>query len=108
MVHSALCHETPDARSGAPSPHFADLASDDAKRRLAERRLAIHEAKLAAYREADRYERRAEGPRRGQRTVEHWRGETLPMGLRYESEAVEFWADVVAKASASAKGKPDR
>jgi PadR family transcriptional regulator AphA len=86
---------------------FADLASDDAKRRLAERRLAIHEAKLAAYREADRYERHAEGPQRGQRTVEHWRGETLPMGLRYESEAVRFWADVVAKAGEPAEAKPD-
>ena len=63
---------------------FADMASDEAKRRLAERQLAIHEAKLAAYRDADRHERRADGPQRGQRTVEHWRGETLPMGLRYE------------------------
>ena len=87
---------------------FADLASDDAKRRLAERRLAIHEAKLAAYREADRDERRGEGPQRGQRTVEHWRGETLPMGLRYENEAVEFWADVLAKAGASVEAKPGR
>ena len=85
---------------------FADLASDDAKRRLAERRLAIHEAKLAAYREADQYERRADGPQRGQRTVEHWRGETLPMGLRYESGAVDFWTDVVAKAAATTEAKP--
>ena len=81
---------------------FADLASADAKRRLAERRLAIHEAKLAAYRAADRYERRADEPQRGRRTVEHWRGETLPMGLRYESGAVDFWTDVVAKAGAAA------
>src|SRR6476469_10219803 len=106
-----------DLPSGAPTElrdpgllqlFFADLASDDAKRRLAERRLAIHEAKLAAYREADRYERRAKGPQRGQRTIEHWRGETLPVGLRYESEAVGFWADVVAKAGAPAKAKPAR
>jgi PadR family transcriptional regulator, regulatory protein AphA len=85
---------------------FADLASVDAKRRLAERRLAIHEAKLAAYREADRHERRADGPQRGQRTVEHWRGETLPMGLRYEEAAVDFWTDVVAKAGATTEAKP--
>ena len=82
---------------------FADMASDDAKRRLAERRLAIHEAKLAAYRAADRYERHVDGPQKGQRTVEHWRGETLPMGLRYERAAVDFWTDVVAKAGADAK-----
>jgi PadR family transcriptional regulator AphA len=104
-----------DRPSGAPTElrdpgllqlFFADLTSGDAKRRLAERRLAIHEAKLAAYREADRYERRADGPQRGQRTVEHWRGETLPMGLRYESGAVDFWNDVVAKAGAAADAKP--
>jgi len=79
---------------------FADLAPDDAKLRLAERQLAIHQAKLAAYREAERQERRSDNPQRGQRTAEHWRGETLPMGLRYENAAVDFWADVVAKASA--------
>jgi DNA-binding PadR family transcriptional regulator len=104
-----------DRPSGAPTElrdpgllqlFFADLASDEAKRRIAARRLAIHEAKLAAYREADRYERRADGPLRGQRTVEHWRGETLPMGLRYESAAVDFWTDVLAKAGAAAEAKP--
>jgi hypothetical protein len=30
------------------------------------------------------------------RTVEHWRGVTLPMGLLYERAAVEFWAGVAA------------
>ena len=84
---------------------FADLASDEARLRLAERQLAIHQAKLAAYQEDERLERRPDGPRRGQRTVEHWRGETLPMGLLYERAAVEFWTDVVAKAGASAEGK---
>src|SRR6185436_11457805 len=77
---------------------FADLASDEARRRLAERQLAIHQAKLAAYREDERLERRPDPSRRGQRTVEHWRGETLPMGLRYEGAAVDFWTEVVAKA----------
>jgi DNA-binding PadR family transcriptional regulator len=78
---------------------FADLASDEARLRLAERQLAIHEAKLASYREAERQERRPDRSGRGLRTVEHWRGETLPMGLRYEAAAVDFWTDVVAKAS---------
>jgi DNA-binding PadR family transcriptional regulator len=85
---------------------FADLASDEARLRLAERQLAIHQAKLAAYREDERQERRPHLPQRGQRTVEHWRGETLPMGLRYESAAVDFWTDVVAKAGAPASPKP--
>ena len=76
---------------------FADLASAEARLRLASQQLAIHRAKLAAYREDERQEGRPNRPRAGQRTVEHWRGETLPMGLRYESAAVDFWTDVVAK-----------
>ena len=81
---------------------FADLASGEARLRLAERQLAIHRAKLAAYQEDARLERSQGEPRRGQRTVEHWRGETLPMGVLYESAAVDFWASVVAKAQAAA------
>jgi PadR family transcriptional regulator AphA len=81
---------------------FADLASDEARLRLAEQQLAIHSAKLAAYQEDQRLERSASGSRRGQRTVEHWRGETLPMGVLYERAAVEFWSGVVAKAKARA------
>jgi len=107
-----------DRPSGAPAElrdpgllqlFFADLASDEARLRLAERQLAIHESKLAAYREDERQERRPDRPQRGRRTVEHWRGETLPMGLRYEAAAVDFWTDVVAKASnasADARAKP--
>jgi DNA-binding PadR family transcriptional regulator len=82
---------------------FADLASDESRLRLAEQQLAIHIAKLAAYREDEREERRPDGPRRGQRTVEHWRGETLPMGLLYEGAAVEFWTGVVARAGVRSK-----
>ena len=83
---------------------FADLASNEARLRLAEQQLAIHRAKLAAYREAERQERRPDEPGRGRRTVEHWRGETLPMGLRYEAAAVDFWTDVVAKARPGSDG----
>jgi DNA-binding PadR family transcriptional regulator len=83
---------------------FADLASDEARLRLAEQQLAIHGAKLAAYQEDERLERSPGGSRRGQRTVEHWRGETLPMGVLYEGAAVEFWTGVVAKARAAADG----
>jgi DNA-binding PadR family transcriptional regulator len=100
-----------DRPSGAPAElrdpgllqlFFADLASDEARQRLAERQLAIHQAKLAAYQEDERQERRPDGAQRGQRTVEHWRGETLPMGLRYEAAAVDFWTDVVEKAGSVA------
>ena len=81
---------------------FGDLASVEARLRLAEQQLAIHRAKLIAYQEDERLERRPGGPRRGERTIEHWRGETLPMGLLYEGVAVEFWAGVLAKARAAA------
>jgi DNA-binding PadR family transcriptional regulator len=87
---------------------FADLASDEARLRLAERQLAIHQAKLAGYRDAERQERRPDEPQRGRRTVEHWRGETLPMGLRYEAAAVEFWTDIVAKAGRDGRDEPPR
>jgi hypothetical protein len=55
-----------------------------------------------AYEEQERLERRPDRPRRGQRTVEHWRGETLEMGLLYERAAVDFWTRVVAKARVEA------
>ena len=84
---------------------FADLASDDSRLRHAEQQHAIHRTKLAAYQEDERQERRPDGPQRGQRTVEHWRGETLPMGLLYENAAVEFWAGVVARAAAATDPK---
>jgi PadR family transcriptional regulator AphA len=80
---------------------FADLAPPTARLRLAQQQLAIHRAKLSAYEEDGRLERRPEASGRGQRTVEHWRGETLRMGLLYERAAVEFWEDVAAKGHGS-------
>jgi DNA-binding PadR family transcriptional regulator len=76
---------------------FADLAAPTARLRLAEQQLAIHRAKLSVYEEDARLERRPEASGRGQRTVEHWRGQTLRMGLLYERAAVEFWEDVAEK-----------
>jgi DNA-binding PadR family transcriptional regulator len=76
---------------------FADLAGPAARLRLAEQQVAIHRAKLSAYEEDARLERRPEASGRGQRTVEHWRGQTLRMGLLYERAAVEFWEDVAQK-----------
>lgn len=74
---------------------FADLASPAARSRLAEGQLAIHEAKLAGYREDARLERLPGRSTRGQRTFEHWRGQTLAMGLLYEAAAVTFWRAVI-------------
>jgi PadR family transcriptional regulator, regulatory protein AphA len=80
---------------------FADLASPPAKLRLAREQLAIHEAKLAGYREDASLERVPGRSPRGQRTFEQWRGETLVMGELYESAAVKFWRQVVEDATAA-------
>jgi PadR family transcriptional regulator AphA len=75
---------------------FADLGSSDHRRALAMAQLAIHRAALARY-EDDRSEERGQnGTDAGARSVEHWRGMTLPMGLLYERAAVEFWTGVAA------------
>jgi PadR family transcriptional regulator, regulatory protein AphA len=96
-----------DQPSGAPTElrdpgllqlFFADLAPPEAGLRLAEQQLVIHRAKLSAYEEDERLERRPRTSGKGERTVEHWRGETLRMGLLYERAAVEFWTEIVAKA----------
>src|SRR6185503_4186465 len=90
-------HEATELRDpGLLQLFFADLAPVQSRLRLAEEQLAIHHAKLAAYLEDQRLEARPGQSDRGQRTVEHWRGETLPMGVAYERGAVSFWADVAA------------
>jgi PadR family transcriptional regulator AphA len=76
---------------------FADLTSPDVRLRLATEQLAIHQAKLAAYREDRVVERRRGRSDAGRLTVEHWRGETLAMGLLYEDAAVRFWTQVVER-----------
>ena len=77
---------------------FADLGSADDRRALAVAQLANHRAALAGYED----DRRGEGGRNGSdptaRTIEHWRGVTLPMGLLYERAASEFWEGVAAGA----------
>ena len=77
---------------------------DEARLRLAEAQLEVHRAKLSAYEEDARIEaaldaRGGRPLRAGERTVEHWRGATLPMGLLYERAAVEFWTDVATTAA---------
>ncbi len=86
---------------------FADLGSTDDRRTLAAAQLAIHRAVLARYEGDRRGENGLPGPDAVPRTVEHWRGVTLPMGLLYERAAVEFWEGVAAGASGS-DGATDR
>jgi PadR family transcriptional regulator, regulatory protein AphA len=80
---------------------FSDLAPAASRLRLGEQQLAIHRAKLAEYQRDQGLEERLTASVRGQRTVEHWRGETLPMGIAYERGAVSFWAEVAARARAA-------
>ena len=80
---------------------FMDLASDEARLRLAEAQLATHRARLSAYEEDARIERDGRPASSGLRTVEHWRGATLPMGLLYERAAMAFWAEVAKGAAAT-------
>jgi PadR family transcriptional regulator, regulatory protein AphA len=75
---------------------FADLGSTDDRRALAVAQLAIHRAALARYEDDRRAEGRLDGSDSAARTVEHWRGVTLPMGLLYERAAVAFWESVAA------------
>ena len=77
---------------------FADLGSTDDRRALAVAQLTIHRAALARYEDDRRGERGLNGSDSAARTVEHWRGVTLPMGLLYERAAVEFWEGVAAGA----------
>ena len=76
---------------------FADLGSTDDRRALASAQLAIHRAALARYEDDRRGDRRLDGAYPAARTVEHWRGVTLPMGLMYERAAVEFWERVFSE-----------
>ncbi len=85
---------------------FADLGDPDDRRAIAIAQLSIHRAALARY-ENDRLpERGLNGSPSTPRTVEQWRGVTLPMGLLYERAAVEFWTSVLAAAGEAAADRP--
>jgi len=86
---------------------FADLGSTDGRLALADAQLAIHRTALARYEHDRRSERGTNGSDSEVRTVEHWRGVTLPMGLLYERIAVEFWEGVAAGGQLDDVG-PDR
>jgi len=93
-----------DARTELRDPgllqlFFADLTSPEARQRLAAEQLAFHRARLAAYRRDQGLELDRSHSPRGQATVEHWRGETLAMGLLYEEAAVRFWEGVGQRAA---------
>jgi DNA-binding PadR family transcriptional regulator len=79
---------------------FADLGSSADPRLIADEQLPLHRAKLAGYEEDERLDREAgaavESPA-ASRTLEHWRGQTVHMGVLYERAAVDFWEGVAAE-----------
>ena len=79
---------------------FADLESTAATLAIAEEQLRLHQAQLAGYEADQRIEDRHEGGRGVTRSMEHWRGVTLRMGLLYEQAAVQFWGEVAASVRA--------
>lgn len=82
---------------------FMDLASDEARWRLAQAQLKVHRAKLVAY-EEEPPRRRARRTVSGLKTIEHWRGSALPMGLLYERAVIQFWTSVAEDAVAGPVG----
>lgn len=79
---------------------FADQGSTETQGDIAREQLPIHRAKLAGYETEERLERASDGPSTGDLTLEHWRGQTLRMGVLYERAAVDFWEGVTANALA--------
>jgi PadR family transcriptional regulator AphA len=79
---------------------FADQGSSDTQGDIAREQLPIHRAKLAAYQTEEQLEQGSEGANSGHLTLEHWRGQTLRMGVLYERAAVEFWEGVTADVAA--------
>jgi DNA-binding PadR family transcriptional regulator len=75
---------------------FADLESTASTLAIAEQQLALHQVQLAGYEADQRIEDRLGGGDDVTRSMEHWRGVTLRMGLLYEQAAVRFWGEVAA------------
>ena len=95
------CWEATELRDpGLLQLFFADQGSSETRGDIAREQLPIHRAKLAGYEKEERLERGSEGTNPGYLTLEHWRGQTLRMGVLYERAAVDFWEGVMANALA--------
>jgi PadR family transcriptional regulator AphA len=73
---------------------FADLEPTTARLAIAREQLEVHRAQLAEYEAGQRLENGTDRHTAATRSIEHWLGVTLPMGLLYERAAVEFWRNV--------------
>jgi DNA-binding PadR family transcriptional regulator len=81
---------------------FADLEPTAVRLAIATEQLALHRARLAGYEAEQHIADEPRGP--GERSIQQWRGVTLPMGLLHERAAIEFWAGVAADVSAEEAG----
>jgi PadR family transcriptional regulator AphA len=86
---------------------FADLEPTGVGFAIAAEQLALHRAQLDRY-EAGQHAEDAPVSA-GSRSIEHWRGVTLRMGLLHERAAVEFWTGIarhpgIADATSQAEG----
>ena len=72
---------------------FADI-EPATQRAIACQQLAVHQAQWERYQHEQRIEAGVDAPAIGSRSLFHWRGVTLRMGLLYERAAVEFWQGV--------------
>jgi DNA-binding PadR family transcriptional regulator len=82
---------------------FADLEPTTARLSIAREQVEVHQAQLAEYEAGQRAENRVNRDGAATRSLEHWRGVTLPMGLLYERAAVEFWRGVEGSVAAEDK-----
>jgi PadR family transcriptional regulator AphA len=76
---------------------FADLEPSRVGFAIAAEQLAVHRALLARYEAGHKAEDTPVGG--GSRSIEHWRGVTLRMGLLHERAAVEFWTGIASHAN---------
>jgi PadR family transcriptional regulator AphA len=79
---------------------FADLGPATARLAIAREQVSLHRAQLAGYEAGQRRDSRTSARTASSRTIEHWRGVTLRIGLLYERAAIEFWEGVVASVDA--------
>ncbi len=77
---------------------FADLEPATVRLAIATEQLALHRARLAGYEAEQGIDAAPRGS--GERSIQQWRGVTLPMGVLQERAAIEFWAGVGADVSA--------
>ncbi len=79
---------------------FADLGPTTTRLAIAREQVSLHRAQLAGYEAGQRRDHATDAGTSSSRTIEHWRGVTLRIGLLYERAAIEFWEGVVASVDA--------